>query len=755
MKLDIAYLLQNLTLEEKAGLCSGQNFWWTKSVERLGLPAVMVSDGPHGLRKQAEEGDHLGLNQSVAAVCFPSGAALASSFDRELMGSLGEHLGEEARAEKLHTVLGPAINIKRSPLCGRNFEYLSEDPYLAGEMSASYVNGVQSKNVGVSVKHFAANNQEYRRMSTDTIVGERALREIYLTAFEKTVKQAKPWTLMCAYNRLNGTYCCENEWLLNKVLRQEWGFNGIVMTDWGAMNNRVKALKAGLNLEMPSSSGYNDRKLIAAVKSGELTMDELDAGVLELLQWIDKGLTAEPTIQSYDKEQHHAFARKAAAECAVLLKNTNDLLPLSKSSHVAFIGSFAKTPRFQGGGSSHINSFKLTNAVTASSDLAGVTYAQGWEMDGETANKALLADAVAAAKAASTAVIFAGLPDSFESEGYDRTHLGMPDCQNELIAAVCAVQPNTVVVLHLGSPVEMPWLDRSAAVLCMYLGGQAVGEAAVDLLFGDAAPAGRLAETFPNRLQDTPCYLSFPGNGKEVVYGEDVYVGYRWYDSRDMAVAFPFGHGLGYTSFALQNLSISSSTYNATGTLTATVDVTNTGARAGKQVVQLYVSPPRGIKVARPSQELKGFAKVTLNPSETKTVSFVLDSRSFAYYEESISDWHIESGDYTIKVGTSSRDLPLSATVQVMGTPLPFTWTDYTTVADLLEAGHRAAVAPLMEQMGKTLGGSNDDPNKDVAVSSAMMEAMVGSMPIHSLVSFAAMPDGFETAIQNQIQTRT
>lgn len=751
MKLDIPYLIENMTLEEKAGLCSGQDFWWTKSVERLGLPAVMVSDGPHGLRKQAQESDHLGLNESVKAVCFPTGSAMASSFDRDLIGRLGEHLGEAARAEKLHTVLGPAINIKRSPLCGRNFEYLSEDPYLAGEMSASYVNAVQSLNVGVSVKHYAANNQEYHRMSVDTIVSERALREIYLAAFEKTVKQAKPWTLMCAYNRLNGEYCCENEWLLNQVLHKDWGFDGIVMTDWGAMNDRVKALKSGLNLEMPSSYGYNDRKLVQAVENGILPMEILDKSVEDLLRWIGKGLAEEPAVQSYDKEAHHTFARKAAAECAVLLKNENDLLPLAKADEVVFIGSFAANPRFQGGGSSHINSFRVSNAVDAAKGAGNVQYTPGWMEDGETRDADLLDAAVTAAKKAKTAVIFAGLPDSYESEGYDRTHLDIPACQNELIEAVCAVQPHTVVVLHTGSPIVMPWLDKAAAVLNMCLGGQAVGETAVDLLFGDAAPAGRLAETFPCRLEDTPCYLNFPGNDKKVVYAEDVYVGYRWYDSRRMPVLFPFGYGLSYTQFSLRNLSLASRQYNGTGTLEATVEVTNTGKRNGKHVVQLYIAPPENAKQPRPVHELKGFEKVELAPGETQTVQFALDARSFAYYEERIGDWHIESGEYTLQVGGSSRDLPLTATVAVKGKPLPFVWEDATTIGDLMEADKQDALQQVMEKLSAAFG-SGEDTDGEGVISDDMRNAMMEGMPLHSLASFSELPYDFLEEIKAHLE---
>uniref|UniRef100_S0DEM6 Glycoside hydrolase family 3 protein n=1 Tax=termite gut metagenome TaxID=433724 RepID=S0DEM6_9ZZZZ len=745
MKLDIQSLLKEMTLEEKAGLCSGADFWHTKAVERLGLPAVMVSDGPHGLRKQAEESDHLGLNRSVPAVCFPTGAALASSFDRALLRTLGETLGEEARAEGIHTLLGPAINIKRSPLCGRNFEYYSEDPFLAGELSVSYVNGVQSRQVGVSVKHYAANNQEERRMSVDAVVSERALREIYLAAFEKTVRQARPWTMMCAYNRVNGTYCCENPWLLDELLRGQWGFDGIVMTDWGAMNRRAESLRAGLELEMPASGGLTDRQIVKAVESGALAQEVLDTAVERLLRWIEKGLQDAPAAP-YDREAHHAIARKTACECAVLLKNEGGLLPLSKAARVAFIGSFAAAPRFQGGGSSHINCFKVTTALEAAKGLA-VEYAPGWAEDGVTADAALAAGAVRAAKDAEVAVIFAGLPDSYESEGYDRTHMEMPDCQNELIRAVAAAQPNTVVVLHNGSPVTMPWLAQAPAVLELYLGGQAAGEAAVDLLFGDASPGGHLAETFPLRLEDTPAYLNFPGDGEQVVYAEDVYVGYRWYDSRTMPVLFPFGHGLTYTTFSLERLRLSASSMKPGEVLQVEATLRNTGARAGKQVVQLYLAPPADAR--RPARELKGFEKVSLEPGEAQKITFRLEGGAFAHYDEHLHDWRVEGGRYTLELGFSSRELPLSAQVEVASPPLPLEWTDHTTIGDVIAAGKQAALGTYLTTVGKALGV--DGSGEGGASNPALASAMLGNLPVHSIPSFAEVPDDFLETIRRSM----
>ena len=732
--MDAKKIVQEMTLEEKAGLCSGADFWHTKAVERLGVPAVMVTDGPHGLRKQEAKADHLGLSESVKAVCFPAGCALASSFDRDLIGEVGTYLGEEAHAEKVHTLLGPAVNIKRSPLCGRNFEYLSEDPYLAGEMAANYVEGVQSQKVGTSVKHFAANNQETRRMSISDRVDERTLREIYLTAFEKIVKQAKPWTLMCSYNQINGVYSCENDWLLNQVLRKEWGFDGIVMTDWGAMNRRCEALEAGLDLEMPSSNGRNDAKIVQAVKNGTLKMEVLDKAVEGLLEWISKGLDEEAKTGSYDKEKHHRLACRAAEESAVLLKNKNGLLPLDRADKIAFIGRFAESPRYQGGGSSHINSFRVDSALDAAknSGLKGITYAPGYEVDGAMTSPELLQAALKAAKEAKAAVIFAGLPDSYESEGYDRTTLDLPPCQNELIEKVCAVQPNTVVVLHNGSAVSMPWVEKAASVLEMYLGGQAVGTAEIRLLFGEANPSGKLAETFPLRLENTPAYLNFPGSENEVNYGEGIYVGYRWYDARKMQVLFPFGHGLSYTTFALSNLKLSSGEITDTDTLTASVTVKNTGKVAGKETVQLYVAPPENQKSIRPVRELKGFQKVSLNPGEEKTVLFFLNKRSFAYYETRIPGWYTGDGEYEIFVGASSRDLPLHETVKISSAErIPLKITDTTTMGDVLRYGKQPELLePIMEKMRKAFGLTSESEHPE------MFREMMDSMPLHSIVSF-------------------
>lgn len=736
MKLDVEGILSRMTLEEKAALCSGADFWKTKAIERLGVPAVMVTDGPHGLRKQEGESDHLGLNQSVRAVCYPSGAGLASSFDTALIRKLGETLGETAAGEKVHTLLGPAVNIKRSPLCGRNFEYLSEDPWLAGEMAAAYVQGVQSRGVGTSVKHFAANNQESERMSVSAEVSERALREIYLTAFEKTVRQAQPWTLMCAYNRINGTYCCENPWLLDQLLRREWGFDGIVMTDWGAMNDRCRALAAGLELEMPASGGENDKKIVEQVKSGALDEAVLDEAVRRLLCWIAKGIDPREPAQSYDRQAQHEFAREAAGRTAVLLKNEG-VLPLKKGAKLAFIGGFAEHPRYQGGGSSHINSVRVTNALESCASLAEIEYAEGFAADADESDSEKLRAAVGAAQRAECAVIFAGLPDSYESEGYDRTRLDLPACQNELIAAVAAVQPNTVVVLHNGSPVTMPWLDKVAAVLEMYLGGEAVGEAEADLLFGAVNPSGRLAETFPLRLEDTPAFLNFPGSGKKVTYGEGIYVGYRWYDARKMAVLFPFGYGLSYTTFAYTGIELDHNRLAmGENQLTVRVRVKNTGTRSGRETVQLYVRPEDHHD--RPVQELKGFAKVALEPGEEKEVVFHLDRRSFSVYDERIHDWYLPAGRYEICAGPHSRALPLCAAVEAESAPRPLVVDETTTLGEILDSGRRCAG---IDAVAKTFGIGGEEPSGEQlgAGTNQMMQEMMRGMPLRRLVTFGGM----------------
>lgn len=756
--LDVKKLVNELTLEEKASLCSGADFWHTKAIDRLNIPAAMVSDGPHGIRKQESLADHMGVAESIKAIGFPTASAMACSFDRDLLHKVGDALGEECVAEDLAVLLGPGINMKRSPICGRNFEYYSEDPVVAGELGAAFVNGVQEHGVGTSLKHFAANNQEWRRMSISAEIDERTLREIYLAAFETVVKKAQPWTIMCSYNRINGVYSCENDWLLNKVLRDEWGFEGLVMTDWGAMDERVPSLKAGLDLEMPDCHGETDKLIVKAVQSGELEESVLDTAVERILTMVDKYLTARKDIdpasmvhplpssieRGYDVAAHHALARTTAEQSAVLLKN-EDILPLQKDKKIAFIGEFAKVPRIQGGGSSHINNTSVESALDAAGD--SVSYAQGFHIDEETTDETLLQEAITLAKESDVAVIFTGLPDSFESEGFDRTHLNMPANQNELIARISEVQPNVVVVLHSGSPIAMPWLDKVAGVLQMYLAGQASGGAAVNLLFGDATPCGKLAETFPLHLEDNPSYLNFPGNREKVCYQEGVFIGYRYYDKKKMDVLFPFGYGLSYTDFTYSNMKVTVNGKNAadvdvikeTDEIVVSADITNTGNCDGAEIVQLYIKNPVVYEI-RPEKELRDFAKVFLKAGETKTVTFTLNARAFSYYETRIHDWYAESGDYEILLASSSRDIRLQDTVSITGSKkIPFV-ADYVTTCEDVElfAKDGSALDEMLLKSGFAEATDHDGDDSMGSGTADMMKAMFTGTPLHSILSFSS-----------------
>lgn len=732
----IRELVAQMTLEEKAAMCSGADFWHTEAVERLGIPASMVSDGPHGLRKQDDQADHLGVNESIKAVCFPAGCGTAASFNRELLKEMGETLGNECQAEGVSVILGPAVNIKRSPLCGRNFEYYSEDPLVASEMAGALIHGIQSKNVGTSIKHFLANNQETRRMSCDSRVDERTLNEIYLAAFEGAVKKEKPWTVMCSYNKINGTYAAQNHQYLTETLRDKWGFEGYVMSDWGAVNNRVEDLKAGLDLEMPGCMGVNDKIIAGAVISGELDESVVDEAVERILNIVFRYEENRDKNAVFDRDKDHETARKVAEETIVLLKNEN-VLPLSGGQKVAFIGKYAKVPRYQGGGSSHINSHKITSALDAAAGMDNVAYAQGFDDVEDKTDEALLAEAVETARNADAAVIFAGLPDKFESEGFDRSHMAMPGCQNELIEKIAEVQPNTIVVLHNGSPVEMPWVDKVKGIIEAYLGGQAVGGAVCDILFGKVNPSAKLPETFPLRLEDNPSYLSYIGEGDMVEYREGIFVGYRYYDKKKMEVLFPFGYGLSYTTFEYSNLTVDKEQMKDTDTLRVTVDVTNTGSVTGKEVVQLYVADKEST-VIRPVKELRDFAKVELAPGETKTVTFTLDKRAFAYYSVKIHDWHVETGEFDILIGKSSRDIVLSKTVTVESTvKLPFVYTTDTTIGDVKRD---PKAWELVQQVikGGILGDLQPSASEaaNEAISNEMNAAMEEYLPLRGPISF-------------------
>lgn len=721
MKQSVEQIIAEMTLEEKAALCSGKDFWHITGVPRLGIAPAMVSDGPHGLRKQDETADHLGVNESIKAVCFPAGCATACSFDRELIYNMGKALGKECRAENVSVLLGPAMNIKRSPLCGRNFEYYSEDPYLAGKMASSFIQGVQSEGVGTSPKHFAANNQEYRRMSSSSNLSERTLREIYLAGFETAVKEASPWTMMCSYNRINGVYASENPKLLTDILRKEWGFEGFVMSDWGAVNEKIEAVKAGLELEMPGPCEDSVRQVVEAVKNGALSEETLDEAVRRILKILLKELPdAKEAV--FDREKDHELAAQIEAECAVLMKN-NGVLPLSKDAKVVYIGGFAKKPRYQGGGSSHINATRVTSAAEIAP--AQTTYVKGFDVEQDVLVQEEIDEAVNAAKQASVAVIFAGLPDSFECEGYDRSHMRLPQCQNELIAQVAKVQPNTVVVLHVGSPVEMPWVNDVAAVLCMYLGGEGVGEATHALLYGEKNPCGRLAESWPILLEHNPSFLNFPGDEDGVNYAEGVFVGYRYYDKKKLPVQFAFGTGESYTTFDYHHPVVE----QKDGVITAKVEVTNTGDRFGKEVVQLYVADKTGA-ASRPERELKGFVKLALLPGETKCAEFTLTQRDLSFYSEALGDWFAPGGEYEIYFAHASRDIRAAKTlVFEANQQLPLEIHRNTTVGALLKHPKTAAILqPILPQQKEEGGEASKE-----AITAEMIRQMFINSPLRTL----------------------
>ena len=659
-------LAAKLSLEEKSLLLAGVDFWHAGGSKTADLPQIMLTDGPHGLRKQAGKGDHLGLNESVPATCFPTASGLACSFDPDLLYRIGQALGEECRKEDVAVLLGPGVNMKRSPLCGRNFEYFSEDPLLAGELAAAMINGVQSKGVGTSLKHFAANNQEKARLATDSVIDERALREIYLKAFEIAVKKAQPWTVMTAYNRLNGTYCSQNAWLLTDVLRREWGFEGLTVTDWGAMDDPVESVRAGLDLQMPGPSGGNDAILCEAVRSGRLAPDALDDAVCRVIELILKYQEGQKIPYECDMDAHLRLARQAAEESAVLLKN-NGVLPGSPGQRIAVIGAFARQPRYQGAGSSRINPAALDNACEAFK-AAGCqyVYAPGYSLEDDLVHEDLVDEAVEAARGKDIVYLFAGLPDSCEGEGYDRTTMGMPESHYRLVERVCAANENTVVILQAGSPVKVSWADKAAAVVMAYLGGCQGGAAIVNLLLGKVNPSGKLAETFPRNLADTPCADNYPATNGLALYRESIFIGYRYYQAAHKKVRWPFGYGLSYTTFAYKDLTLSSDHFDPAKGVDVTLTVQNTGSVAGKETVQLYVAPQIPVLFCAPRQ-LRAFAKVALAPGEEKTVSFHLKADAFQYYDTAEHGWRTEGGVYDIEAAASSEDIRLKAPIDVEG----------------------------------------------------------------------------------------
>ncbi|WP_207455298.1 glycoside hydrolase family 3 C-terminal domain-containing protein [Herbiconiux sp. SYSU D00978] len=741
-----------LTLEQKASLLSGRDFWSTKSVEDEGIPSIVLTDGPHGVRLQEGEADHLGINESVPATCFPPAVAVGSSWDPEVAQEVGAAVGREARALGVSVLLGPGVNIKRSPLCGRNFEYYSEDPLLSGALGAAHVRGQQGAGVGASVKHFAANNQETERMRVSADVDDRTLREIYLPAFERIVTEANPATVMCSYNKINGVYSSENRWLLTDLLRGEWGFAGAVVSDWGAVSDRVAALAAGLDLEMPGSGGGTDQQIIDAVRSGALDETVVDEAVRRVV-----ALTAlaPKNDHTFDADAHHALARRLATESAVLLKNDAGVLPLEGvGATIAVLGEFAEKPRFQGGGSSHIRPTRVDvplDAIKAHAQARNieVVYAPGFSIDDRGDQDALRAEAAKAAAGADVTVIFAGLGEKDESEGFDRSDIALPAAQVALIREVAQVAPRTVVVLSNGGVVSLEgWHDDVDAILEGFLLGQAGGTALADILFGIAEPGGRLAETIPLRLQDVPSYLNFPGEQGHVRYGEGVMVGYRGYSTVGTDVRYPFGHGLGYTTFDSRDFSA-----EITGDDTArvTVTVTNTGSRAGKHVVQIYVATQAG-PVRRPARELRAFKKVALEAGESRVVELSLHRRSFAYWDVELQRWVVAPGEYRVQLGQDAATVLAEVAVQIVGDVIIPELSFDSTVGDWF--AHPIAGPALMQGMTAAMS----EEQRAQAADQQEQLRMVESMPMKQFLGFlgGAIPiEALEQLIEASKAPRT
>lgn len=668
-------IVEKMNLKQKADFVSGYDYWHLEEAEELGLPKIMITDGPHGLRKQNPNGKGVGLGNSYPATCMPPAATSACSWDEELLREEGEALAEECLQEKVSVILGPGTNIKRSPVCGRNFEYFSEDPLLAGKMSAGLINGCQSKGIGTSLKHFACNSQEAFRMIINEVIDERTMREIYFPAFEIAVKEAQPWTIMNSYNRINGVYASQNDWLQNKVARDEWGFEGLFVTDWGASVDRVPGLEAGTDLEMPSSGTLNSERIIAAVENGVLDEAVLDEGVDNVVDLIIKSKPALEKDFKYDVEAHHAVARKVAEGSMVLLKNDDNILPLKSNAKIAVIGEMAKAPRYQGAGSSVINPTKLDNAYDSLIELgADVTYAQGYYKAPPTkkdknrkSESELTAEAVKAAKAADVALVFIGLTEEFEAEGYDRDNIDMPAAHNALVSEVVKANPNTVVVLAGGSVVNMPWIEDVKALLNMGLSGQAGGSAAANILMGKVNPSGKTAETYPLSFDENPVYGNYPGSPVISEHKESIYIGYRYYDTAKKDVLFPFGFGLSYTTFEYSDIKLSESEIKDNETVTVSFKIKNTGDMDGAEIAQVYVADKEST-IFRPEKELRAFTKVFIKAGEEKEVSVTLGKRAFAYYNTNIGDWHVETGEFAVLVGSSSRDIRLEAAVNVIST---------------------------------------------------------------------------------------
>lgn len=760
-------IIEQMTHEEKASLGSGSDFWHTQPNPRLGIDSIMMTDGPHGLRKQKGQGDHIGINQNHPSTCFPTAATLANSWDRELMKSMGEALAKECHNANVSVLLGPGINIKRSPLCGRNFEYFSEDPFLTGELASSFVFSIERNGIGTSLKHFAVNNQEYNRMVSNSIVDQRALREIYLSSFEKVVKQAKPSTVMAAYNKVNNVYCCENEFLLTDILRNEWGFQGAVISDWGATNDRIQSHIAGMDLEMPGKNTFNDKKVADALDQGQLNPRIMDDSISRVLSLIENHPTnGEP----FSEEEHHQLARYIASQSFVLLKNDH-LLPLTSTERMLIVGDMAKNPRYQGSGSSLITPTQLPSLLDAlDAEKISYTYAPGVNNKNQR-DETLLNQAVSLAKSAEVVIIMAGLPETYESEGFDREHLHMPDSHNELISKICEINKNVVVILSAGSPISMPWLDSVSAIVHTYLPGQAGSEAIIDILLGRTNPSGKLAESYPKDIKDTPCYTTFAQPGRNALYKESIFVGYRYYDTFNLEVLFPFGYGLSYTTFAYENITVDGNFPD----LTVSFDIRNTGSVAGSEIAQLYIHHQHPT-IFKAKRELKGFDKVYLEPSQSKKVSIDLGARSFSYFNTDVSDWVIENGEYEIQIGASLMDIRLKHTItydkntteipvnckqefiedyyqrqhpisikdgtftQLSGIPIPFAFkrkdepfTINSTITELSEVWIGKIFAYIAKKQSASIMSSSKNDEKIMK----MVERGVMESPLRSLISLS------------------
>ena len=764
-------IISKLTLEEKVSLCSGKDFWNLRGIERLGIPEIMVTDGPHGLRKKNPEGKG-GLEDSVPSTCFPTAVTTACSWDPELLYEMGVALGEECLQERVSVILGPGVNMKRSPLCGRNFEYFSEDPLLAGELATGWINGVQSQGIGTSMKHFAVNSQERKRMLIDSVVDERTLREIYLTAFEIAVKKAQPWTVMNSYNKVNGVYASDNGYLQKKILRDEWGFEGIVVSDWGAVNDRVEGFRNGNDLEMPTSDGINDKKICDAVRNGEMSESVVDENADRMITLIKKSQAAFKDGYTYDKQAHHKLAAKIHSQSIVLLKNEEKILPIAKDKKIAVIGEMARAPRYQGAGSSLIKPNKITDSFEAlMSKGYALNFAPGYNKKKDEIMPAMIADACKVAANADIALVFVGLTEEYESEGYDREHMNMPKSHNHLVEEILKVNENVVVVLSGGSPVEMPWLGKVKGLVNAYLGGQACGDAIADIICGDVCPSGKLAETYPLALSDVPCRNYFPGTKRLAEHKEGIYIGYRYYDTAEKDVLFPFGFGLSYTEFEYSDIKLSKKKIKDTDTLTVSYKIKNIGDCDGAEISQVYVADKEST-IFRPKKELKGFRKVFLKAGEETTVEIELSKRSFAFYNVDSADWQVESGDFEIMVGASSRDIKLAADVYVESadtTPVPdyratapsYYTADITDVSDVeyeailghkipdreFEVGARFTIYNSLGDAANTKWGSKINSMVNTAVdlvikndenTAAMLKAMALEIPIRNFFSMSA-----------------